>query len=137
MGAAGLNGPLGPPGPAGPASPGLSFVMVAVDADGSLTLPAGSQSVTYLARVEAGRGRDARRLDLTLPPTTGAANRFVTVRKVDNGGAVVVRTNGEALEGAEQLRMSGVSNAVRLESRYEYITFVTDGTKWFVFAQGK
>jgi len=111
--------------------------MLTIDDDGLLTLPTGAESVMYLARMEQRRGRDARRLELRLPPAAGAANRFVTVRKVDNGGTVIVRTGGEPLEGAEEMRVPRNSNAVQLQSRYEYITFVTDGDKWFVFAQGR
>lgn len=136
-GPTGATGPRGTTGATGAAGRGLGFVMVEVDEDRALTLPPGSQSVTYLARLEGRRGRDARQLDLTLPAAAGASNRFLTIRKVDNGGSVVVRTNGEQLEGAEEIRWPRNSNAVRLQSRYEYITFITDGAKWYVFAQGK
>jgi hypothetical protein len=144
-GAAGPMGPTGPMGPMGLSGPagatgatgaGLSFVTLTVDDDATLTLPTGSSSVMYLARMERGR-RGNQRMTLTLPDAASSTNRFITVRKVDENGQVIVRTNGEPLEGAAEIRVPRDSNAVRLESRYDYITFVTDGAKWYVFAQGK
>jgi hypothetical protein len=135
-GPTGAVGPMGPMGPAGPAGDGLSFVTLTVDNDGQLALPPGPSSVMYLARME-NRPRGNSRLTLTLPGASASKNRFITVRRVDAGGRVIVKTNGEQLEGAEEIREPANSNAVRLESRYEYITFVSDGVKWFVFAQGK
>jgi hypothetical protein len=139
QGVAGANGANGLPGPAGPAGatgPGLSFVTLTIDNDGPLTLPPGPTSVMYLARMDT-RPRGNQRMQLTLPAAADSKSRFITVRRVDSGGRVIVRTNGEELEGAAEIREPANSNAVRLESRYEYITFVSDGVKWFVFAQGK
>ena len=139
-GAIGPTGPMGPGGPAGatgaagPTGAGLGFVTLTVDGDATLTLPTGSASVMYLARTEGRRGGGVR-MQLVLPAAADATNRFITVRRVDEGGRVVVRTNGEVLEGAPIVR--GTANAISLEDRYEYVTFVTDGVKWVVFAQGK
>jgi hypothetical protein len=137
QGPQGIPGAIGPQGLSGPAGAGLAFVTLTIDEDGPLTLPTGAPSVMYLARMEQGRGR--QRLELTLPAASASQNRFITVRRVDARGVVIVRTAGEPLEGAAEIRepRNSNSNAVRLESRYEYVTFVTDGAKWYVFAQGK
>jgi len=123
-------------GAAGPNA--VSFTVVTVDDDGPLTLPTGVESTIYLARMEQqGRRRDGNRLELTLPAAASSLNRFITVRRVDARGVVIVSTAGEPLEGAGTLREPGNANAVRLADRYDYVTFFTDGTKWFVFAQGR
>jgi len=38
-------------------------------------------------------------LTLTLPSAASATSRFLTVRRLDSRGRVLVRTNGQALEG--------------------------------------
>ena len=129
-GGTGAVGPIGPQGPQGPTGNGLAFVVLNADDDGPLTLPPGTVSVMYLARTEqtGGKRKDQLRIELTLPTSASAVSRFLTVRHVDQRGTVIIRTAGEPLEGATE---------VRLDTRNEYVTFVTDGTKWFVFAQGK
>ena len=128
----GAPGPTGPTGYAGPAGPAgakgasLAFVTLTIDQNGPLVLPPGPTSVMYLARTEQlPRGQ---LLELVLPAAADAKSRFVTVRRVDEGADVIVRTNGEPLDGATE---------IRLGKRGEYVTFVTDGAKWLVFSNGK
>ena len=59
---------------------------------------------------------------LTLPPAATAIGRFVTVRRVDPGGRVSI---------------SGPGASFTLGERGEWVTFVTDGTSWSVFGNGK
>ena len=103
-----------------------------VSTSGPLGLPMGPESVMYLV---AG---DARRVDLTLPAAGAARSRFITVRRIDDRGRVIVHTAGELMEGGKEIRdKSGDSNAIALETRWDWVTFVTDGSRWYVFANGK
>jgi len=110
----------------GPAGDGLAFVTLTIDQNGPLVLPPGPTSVMYLARTD--QIQRGQRLQLVLPAAADAKNRFVTVRRVDEGAQVIVKTNGDPLDGAAE---------IRLDKRGEYVTFVTDGAKWFVFSNGK
>src|SRR6185295_7241065 len=61
------------------------------------------------------------RVDLTLPTAATAKSRFVTVRRVDDRGRVIIRTAGEMMEGGREIRdKSGDSNAIALETRWDW-----------------
>jgi hypothetical protein len=87
-------------------------VTLNVSTDGELTFPTGAQSVIYLV---------SGRPTLTLPAPSTAIGRFVTVRRVDAGGNVSI---------------SGAGITFTLGNR-EWVTFVTDGTNWSVFGNGR
>jgi hypothetical protein len=130
----GLRGPQGVPGPQG--IPGTSattaFVTVNVTTNGTLAMPTGSNSIIYLASTPGAR------LNLTLPSPSSASGRFLSVRRVDNGGRVLISSGGAPLEGGREIRDgSSDSNVVALNQRWDWVTFVTDGTSWFVFGNGR
>jgi len=80
MGPQGLQGPQGIPG----VDATVLFTTVNVSASGALALPAGKSSAIYL--VTTGN----ERLTLQLPDPASAVGRFVSVRKLDNGGRVAL-----------------------------------------------
>ena len=103
-----------------------------MSSDGTLILPTGGQSVVYLATT------NRPRLNLTLPNPSTAVGRFITVRRVDNGGRVLISSGAANLEGGREIREgSSDSNVIALNARWDSVTFVTDGTGWFVFANGR
>lgn len=58
-------------------------------------MPAGQASAIYLVSVAQADG-----LELTLPPVAAAAARFVTVRRLDSQGSVLIRAAaGDAIQG--------------------------------------
>lgn len=130
-GATGPQGPAGPQGPIGPMGPqGLQgpqgipgvdatvlFTTVNVSASGALALPVGKSSAIYL--VTTGN----ERLTLQLPDPASAVGRFVSVRKLDNGGRAALTHAGATVS--------------ELAARGEWVTLVTDGTSWFVFGNGR
>jgi len=74
-------------------------------------------------------------LTLTLPPAATATSRFLTIRRVDSRGTVFVKpAAGDALEGRGRERPQ---DAIPLTSRADYVTVVSDGMAWFVFADGR
>lgn len=144
-GAPGNQGPQGIPGPIGPQGPigmGLSFVTVPINVSGSLLLPAdkqGSPSVIYIVSVPPG-GRGNERFELTLPPALNATSRFVSVRRLDDRGRVFIRSQGgDRIEGWREAPARGGrdTDVLALENRYDYVTLVSDGGRWFVFAHGR
>ncbi|MGE0043055.1 MAG: hypothetical protein AB7H88_15475 [Vicinamibacterales bacterium] len=148
QGAPGLPGPMGPQGvpgntgPQGPVGLGLGFVTEAVSESGALTLPGGNTSVIYMVTVPSGRGRGSSQVSLVLPPAADAISRFVSVRRLDDRGRVIVTTQpGEHIEGWKELGddhgRHGDSDALALNGRWDYVTLVSDGVTWFVFGQGR
>jgi hypothetical protein len=139
MGPQGLQGPVGPQGPSGntgPAGPagagglGLSYVSQSISASGPLTLGANNASMIYLIS----NPRSAR-ITVTLPPAADGVNRTLTIRRLDSRGRVFVEPQaGESLEGRGRERPQ---DALALDSRSDYVTLVSDGTAWYVFADGK
>lgn len=122
QGATGPQGSAGPQGPAGPQGiPGLDatvlFAIANVSSSGELALPAGRNSMIFLATT------NSRGLDLTLPDPSTGVGRFLSVRRVNAGGRVLIT--------------GGATPQVALNSVSEWATFVTDGTSWFVFANGR
>jgi hypothetical protein len=138
QGIPGIQGPIGPAGPAGPAGAqglpglmgsGLLFRSVAVSADAALPPAPAGLSTIYLVRVPGNR------VTLTLPPAAASTAQFVTIRRLDARGRVLVTPRaGESLEGRGR---EHPQDAIALESRADYVTLVSDGVAWYVFADGK
>ena len=60
------------------------------------------------------------------------------MRRIDNGGRLLISGGGANIEGGREIRDgSSDSNVIALAQRWEWVTFVTDGTSWFVFGNGK
>lgn len=134
-GPAGPEGARGSMGPIGPMGRGLAFETIEVSTQGALRLPAGHTSVIYAARVKNGL-----RLDLVLPPAAEGRSRFVTVRKTDSDGRVVIHaTPDERIEGVKPSRGEpGRGNGPpELRDEGDFVTFVSDGLVWTVFADGR
>ncbi|MFP5379468.1 MAG: hypothetical protein ACLGHP_06915, partial [Vicinamibacteria bacterium] len=69
-----------------------------------------------------------------------STSRFLTIRRVNNGGRVLVQTRpGDHLEGGPDVRFprNSDANVLALNSRWDYVTLVSDGENWFVFAHGR
>lgn len=121
----GVKGDPGLKGDKGDLGLGLNFVVRHVTASGPLPLADGNASMLYL--VSTPRTRGPRRLLLTLPDAAVAANRFLTVRRIDTDGQVRILTpNGAPIQGLP-----------RLDDRWDHVTLVSDGAGWFVFAHGR
>ena len=89
----------------------ISFMSINVSSDGTLALPTGAQSVVYLATT------NRPRLNVTLPNLSTAVGRF-TVRRVDNGGRVLISSGAANLEGGREIREgSSDSNVIALNAR--------------------
>jgi hypothetical protein len=120
---------MGPQGPTGPAGLGLSFESAEIAEDTALSAGPAGVSTIYLVRVSRNR------VTVTLPPAADSTSRFLTVRRLDSRGRVFVQPlPGESLEGRGRERPQ---DAIALESRADYVTLVSDGTAWYVFADGK
>lgn len=133
-GAPGVNGPMGPQGPAGPAGADLrlAFQTIAVATDGTLALPGGGASAIYLVSTPGSR------LRLTLPSPPAAIGRMLTVRRIDARGRVLIGSGSAPLDGGREIRdRQGDSDTIALEGRWDWVTFVTDGSSWFVFGNGQ
>jgi hypothetical protein len=110
----------------------VSFVTVNVDTSVTLAMPTGSNSIIYLASTPGAR------LNLTLPNPATAIGRFLSVRRIDAGGRVLISSGAAPLEGGHEIRDgSSDSNVIALNQRWDWVTFVTDGTSWFVFGNGR
>jgi hypothetical protein len=154
VGPAGQQGPAGPTGPAGIGLPGpigqtgatgatgpqglpganasFNFVTLSVNTNSTLMFPAGTASVIYLASTPAAR------MNLTLPAPSTAVGRFLTVRRVGAGGRVLISSGSAPLEGGREIRDGASdSNIIALDKGWDWVTFVTDGTTWFVFGNGR
>lgn len=108
----------------------MLFSTLGVDRNGLLALPAANSAI-YLARTVGPK------LSLTLPAPAQAVGRFVSVRRVDDGGRVLISSGAAPLEGGRELRArDGNSDVIALDERWDWVTFVTDGTSWFVFESG-
>ena len=104
---------------------GLIFTTINVSASGPLTLPAGNASALFLARVARNR-----RLDLTRPPAADGSSRMVTIKRLDSSGRVIIHAaSGEQLDQR--------NGPIDLDDRGDFVTFVSDGTAWYVFASGR
>jgi hypothetical protein len=125
QGVTGPNGPQGVPGATGAQGPiglGLGFEVRRISASTTATWPAGNQSLVYLATTSGAN------VVVTLPSAASSANRFITVRRVDGGREVRVRpATGETIDGA--------SAAIAMTLKDQYVTVVSDGAEWVVFAQ--
>ncbi len=78
---------------------------------------------------------DRRTLTLTLPPAADATSRFLTIRRLNAPGLVVINArSGELIAGGGNPR-SG--SAVSLDDRADYVTLVSDGSSWYVFGNGR
>jgi len=130
-GATGPQGPAGPTGPAGAPGLGLIFRSQTVSAGGPLALGPTNATMIYLVEMPP----SSNSLTLTLPPAATATSRFLTIRRVDSRGTVFVKpAAGDALEGRGRERPQ---DAIPLTSRADYVTVVSDGMAWFVFADGR
>lgn len=123
-GLTGLKGDKGDQGDQGPLGLGLGFVITRIQSSQPLTLPDGNASALYL--VSTPNTRRPSRVVLTLPDAAAATNRFLSIRRVGRDGGVRVLT-------AAGTMIDGVGD---LDHRGAYVTLVTDGVEWFVFAQG-
>lgn len=120
-GATGATGAMGPMGVQGPAGPGVSFELRRIDTTTTIGMPASGKSVIYLVET------DRRNVTLTLPPASAAAGRFLIIKRVDRGRAVLIRPSGNDTIEASR-------SALRMENARDSITFVTDGTEWVVLS---
>jgi hypothetical protein len=80
------------------------------------------------------------RVDLTLPPAGNSTSRFVTVRRVNARGRVLIHAQpGERIEGWREPveRDERRADVLPLNTRADFVTLVSDGASWFVFAQGR
>jgi hypothetical protein len=119
----GLTGLTGDKGDQGPIGLGLGFVISRVEFSQQVTLPPGNASVLYLVSTPARQTQ----VVMQLPDAATATNRFLTFRRVGgNGLARVVSATGASIEGLDRLDKPG-----------EYVTLVTDGAEWYVFAQSR
>jgi hypothetical protein len=120
----------------------LSFVTEYVSSSSSLQLPSGNSSVLYLvsAPPPPRKGKSAPTLTLALPSPASSMGRLVSIRRLDSNGQIHIRTSdGSAIEGWREVRegRNADTDVLALQDRWDYVTLVTDGSKWFVFAQGK
>jgi hypothetical protein len=130
QGPQGFQGPPGNTGPAGPTGLGLLFKTQAINASGPLVLGADNASMIYLIS-----NPRSSRITVTLPAAADAVSRTLTIRRLDSRGRVFVEPQaGESLEGRGRERPQ---DAIALDSRADYVTLVSDGTAWYVFADGK
>ena len=109
------------------------FQTVEVSSSGPISLPPGNASLIVLARVPRGQG-----IELRLPPAASSVSRFVTIRRLDARGRVLVRAAaGEGIEGGREVRegRNRDSDTLALENRWDSVTLVSDGTNWFVFSE--
>lgn len=98
--------------------------------NGPLALPA-SNSAIYLATTTGPK------LSLALPAPSQALGRFISVRRIDSGGRVLISSGAAPLEGGREIRArDGNSDVIALDAQWDWVTFVTDGTSWFVFESG-
>jgi hypothetical protein len=139
-GAQGPVGPTGPPGPIGLTGPqgpkgdtgvqgvqgpmglmgmGLGFEIRRVSSDTVMTVPSDNRSVIYLVTTAPAS------VTLTLPPAATATSRFVTIQRTDNGRKVMVRP-----QGAEMV--DGARTPITMNSKYDAVTLVSDGSEWVV-----
>jgi hypothetical protein len=82
-------------------------------------MPSDNTSVVYLVTTPWSN------LTMTMPPAPAAASRFVTITRVDSGRQVIVRPpSGQTFAGGE--------TPLVLDSRYDSVTFVSDGQRWLV-----
>jgi hypothetical protein len=151
-GASGATGAIGPRGARGP---GLSFQMLRYNRSAAIVLPAGPPAVkatvgdvppvdpespsSIIALVEV-PPRGPSSVDLTLPTALNASGRFLTVRRIDNRGQVYVHSqSGERIDGWREAPRQGARNSdvLALKDRWDFVTLVSDGVGWFVFAHGR
>jgi len=64
---------------------------------------------------------------ITLPPASASKNRFITVRRADGGKRVSVASVGSD-------RLDGARDPLVMNNKQDYVTLVSDGAEWFVFA---
>ena len=84
-----------------------------------MTMPADNTSVVYLVTTPRSN------LTMTMPAASSAASRTVTVTRVDRGRKVFVNPpSGQTFAGGE--------TPLVLDSRYDSVTFVSDGHQWLV-----
>jgi hypothetical protein len=79
-------------------------------------------------------------LELALPPAASGTSRFVTIRQVAARGRVLVRAalGSPHRDGGEpQHPGSGHPGGLVLEDRGDYVTLVSDGRAWYIFAEGR
>jgi hypothetical protein len=92
-----------------------------------LTMPAGTNTVLYLIVGNPDNGV------VVLPPASQYPAGFVSVRRIPHGKKVIVRPNGsELLDGGWADK-----NQYVLEGETEVLTFVSDGTCWYLFASSR
>ena len=127
----GFSGPSGNTGPAGPAGLGIAFLSRSIAGSGVLQLGANNSSMVYLVTMPP----RANLLTLTLPPAASATSRFLTIRRLDSPGAVLILPQGaDTIEGRGR---DDTRSPLELDSRSDYVTLVSDGTAWYLFADGR
>lgn len=117
----GLPGAPGAVGPVGPAGPGVSFELRRVQNNTTITMPSNGNSLIYL--VETNRTN----ITITLPPAATSGGRFLIIKRVDRGRAVLIKPSGNDTIEASRA-------ALRMENARDSITFVTDGTEWVMLS---
>jgi hypothetical protein len=78
-------------------------------------------------------------LELVLPPAASGTSRFVTVRQVGARGRILVRTvlGAPHSAGRDQRHRTRNTGGFVLEDRGDYVTLISDGSTWYVFAEGR
>lgn len=102
-----------------------SFTTVPVNGGGTLPLPANEDSAIYLVTVQKGPG-----MTLVLPAAADSTSRFLTIRRVNNGGRVIVRAQPTD-------SIAGDSDGLALNTSGDHVTLVSDGANWFVFSHNR
>jgi hypothetical protein len=109
----------------------LSFRSPEVSTSGALALGPNGATMIYLVRMPS----NLNTLNLTLPPAATATSRFLTIRRLDSRGRVFVKAAaGETLEGRGR---DHPEDALPLQDRADYVTVVSDGAVWYIFADGR
>jgi hypothetical protein len=132
QGLQGLQGPAGPPGLQGP---GLSFDILSVTGNSTITVPSNGHSVIYLVT------STSPHTTIVLPDATISVGRFVTIEHVGGNHTVTVQSsnnetivggNHRVAVGSDHSEHIGDNKTVVVGGRGDGITLVTDGTQWVV-----
>ena len=90
--------------------------------DTVLTWPSGNKSLVVLVVTAPGS------INVTLPRASASASKFITIRRIDKGRRGVVLPGGTDIIDGERL-------PIVMENRSDYVTLLSDGNEWVVFAQ--
>jgi len=119
-GSPGATGPQGPAGQAGAPGGGSTWIARSVTPP-TFELPTGSDNVLVLV---VGKGGNET---LTLPSAVTNRSRQIIVRKMFDGGRLLVRAGaGETIAGVSR------KGPLSLEGRSDQVTLVSDGSSWLL-----